>query len=249
MKKPEQNIEAQSLAENLAARGRKCPIPFTHDRLAETHHWWHEMARNYHEPHPFRYAVGAFIQAARNVTFMLQKEHSVFDDFTWYQKWVEQAKKDSVLSWLSDARTDFVHRQSLEPHSWLEMRCVGNPRDPHGSDEDPLRMEVSPFECTHYYMNRGPFTDYGYEFTRFWGSEGLPGRELLKACADVYDRLDDLVSDAHQRLGGEMLSHRSEGSNRALPCMEDITKHRVARTVVRDGREVWEDDPPGLHGD
>jgi hypothetical protein len=65
------NLEPASLAENLAATGGKCPIPFTHDRLHETHHWWHEMARWYHEPQEFRYALGAFIQAARNVTFML----------------------------------------------------------------------------------------------------------------------------------------------------------------------------------
>jgi hypothetical protein len=32
------------LAEKVAAAGSSCPIPFTHDRLFEAHHWWHEMA-------------------------------------------------------------------------------------------------------------------------------------------------------------------------------------------------------------
>jgi len=207
------------------------------------------MARYYHEPEPFRYDLGAFIQAARNVTFMLQKEQAAFKDFKWYQEWAERAKKDSVLRWLGDARTDLVHRQALEPHSWLEVRCVGNPRQTEDSDNDHFGGKVSPFECTHYYMNRGPSTDHGHEFTRFWGIEALPGRELLEVCADVYDRLDELVRDAHQRLGAGMVSHQREGSNRTLPCMEDITKHRVAHTVVRDGREVWEGEPPRLHHD
>lgn len=68
------NPDPQTLAEKVAAVGSKCPIPATHDRLFEIHHWWHEMARWYHEPEPFRYRLGAFIQAARNVTFMLQTE-------------------------------------------------------------------------------------------------------------------------------------------------------------------------------
>jgi hypothetical protein len=29
--------------------------------------------------------------------------------------------------------------------------------------------------------------------------------------------------------------------------MEDLSRHRIARTIVRNGREVWEDEPPGLH--
>ena len=84
MDTPKRTVEAESLAESVAQQGSTCPIPFTHDRLFEMHHWWNEIARWYHEPQPFRYARGAFIQAARNVTFMLQNEKSVFEDFSWY---------------------------------------------------------------------------------------------------------------------------------------------------------------------
>jgi hypothetical protein len=44
------NSDPKSLAESIAAKGSICPIPATHDRLSEIHHWWHEMARWYHEP-------------------------------------------------------------------------------------------------------------------------------------------------------------------------------------------------------
>jgi hypothetical protein len=77
------NSEPKSLAESIAAKGSACPIPLTHDRFFETHYWWHEMARTYHEPEPFRYSIGAFVQAARSVTFMLQKEKRIFEDFSW----------------------------------------------------------------------------------------------------------------------------------------------------------------------
>lgn len=137
MSAPERNTEPESLAESLGVRGSPCPIPFTHDRLREVHHWWHEMARTYHEPDEFRYDLGAFIQAARNVTFMLQKEQAVFSDFAWYGEWINKAKDDALLRWLVDARTDFVHRQALGPKSWLQMRCIDNPRQRHyAEDED-----------------------------------------------------------------------------------------------------------------
>jgi hypothetical protein len=249
MERREWNIEPQSLSEKLAARGHLCPIPYTHDRMHETHHWWHEMARYYHEPQPFRYALGAFVQAARSVTFMLQKEQEVFKDFSWYQTWVEQAKKDPVLQWLNDVRTDYVHRQSLEPQSWLHMRCIDNPHQAL-DDEDgdgSFAFDVSPFECTHYYMNQGLETDHGHEWTRHWGIDGLEGRELLEVCADIHDKLDELVSDAHRRLGHATWVFKSQHSKRMLPCMEDTTKYRIVRTVVRDGREVWQDEPPQLH--
>jgi len=55
------------------------------------HYWWHEMARNYHEPEPFRYSLEAFVQAARNVTWVLQKEKRVFEDFSWYEEWAARA--------------------------------------------------------------------------------------------------------------------------------------------------------------
>ena len=86
-----------SLAEALSGSGQ-CPIPATHDRLEECHYWWHEMARKYHEPSPFRYSLGAFLQAARSVTFMLQSERAAFKDLEWYAAWRGQAKEAGALS-------------------------------------------------------------------------------------------------------------------------------------------------------
>jgi hypothetical protein len=241
------NPDPKSLAEKLAAEGSQCPIPATHDRLAEVHHWWHEMAHWYHKPEPFRYRVGAFIQAARNVTWMLQTEKAVFEEFGWYEAWAKRAKDDPVLKWLKDTRNDLVKQQALEPNSWLEMRCIGNPRLPGRKDKHPAQMLVSPFQCTHYYIMRGPPTDHVHEFTRHWSMDGLDGRELLEVCADVYDRLDEVVQEAHERLGAHVVSYAQPGSARRLPCMDEIKKHRVVKTRMRKGREVWINEPKGLH--
>lgn len=247
VKRLPRNVEAQSLAEKLAARDNRCPIPFSHDRMSEAHYWWHQIARNYHEPDPFRYSLGAFLVAARSVTLMLQKEQDAFKDFGWYREWADQAKMDPVLRWANDSRVVLVHQQSLAPHSWLELRCLDNPRQPHGKDEDPFRFQASPFECTHYYMNQLRGTDHRHYFERHWEVDTLPGRELLDACADVFDRLETLVDEAHARLGASQLSHKRDDSPRTLPCMINTLKFRVVRTSIRNGREVWKNQPKGLH--
>jgi hypothetical protein len=208
------------------------------------------MAHYYHEPEPFRYRLGAFVVAARSVTYMLQKESSKFDDFGWYDEWVSRAKKDKFLLWLNGTRTDFVHRQALEPKSYLKMRCIDNPRERHFDDEDGEEgsdiYNVSPFACTHYYIGVGWRTDHAHEFTRHWEMEGLAS-ELLEACATIYDRLDEIVSEAHEKLAAHVESYQKSSSGHSLPCMDDTAKFRVIFTTVKDGKEIWEYEPRGVH--
>lgn len=231
----------KTFAEKFTRGGGICAIPLTHDKLWEIHHWWHEMTRAYHEPDPFRWALGVFIQTARGVTFMLQKEKGAFSDFKWYEEWVARAKEDPLLRWISDARTDVVHRKALAPQSWLEIVCIGRER---GEDEDdhPLRFRPpDPFMCTHNFINMGPSADHSHEFTRFWSLDGLEGRELLEVGVDVYDRFDQLVADAHRRMGFEMSAHLGSDAAGVLPCMKETMQYRVVRTVVKDGVEGIED--------
>jgi len=52
---------------------------------------------------------------------------------------------------------------------------------------------------------------------------------------------------AHKKLNAEMQNHSTAESKHNLPCMDETMQHRVVRTVVKDGREVWLDEPPDLH--
>jgi hypothetical protein len=244
------NRSPKTLAEKLASGGSTCPIPATHDRLLEVHHWWHQMAEWYHEPDPFRYRLGAFAQAGRSATFMLQTEKAVFENFDFYEKdWRTKAKADPIMKWLDNTRTDGFHKSALAPSSWLQMECFRNPRKSPWDEEDgrgPIGTE-DPFQCTHFYMNMGPVTDHGHNFTRQWSMEGLDGRELLEVCAYIYDRLDEIVTEAHVRLGASVVSYARPGSPRRLPCMEDIDKYRIVKTRIRRGKEVWVDKPRRPH--
>jgi len=237
----------KTLAEKLATDGSSCPIPATHDRLAEVHHWWHQMAELYHEPDPFRYRLSAFAQAARGVTNMLQKEKAAFANFGFYEKWVIKAKTDPIMKWLDKTRTRGFHQSALATSSWLQIECFHNPRRSIWDEDDsPLGTE-DPFQCTHYYMNVGPSTDHGHNFTRHWSMDGLNGRELLDVCAYIYDQLDEIVTEAHERLGASVASYAQPGSLRRLPCMENIDQYRIVKTRIRRGKEVWINRPHRQH--
>jgi hypothetical protein len=180
---------------------------------------------------------------------MLQKEKSAFHNFDFYERdWVTKASQDRILQWLDKTRTDGFHRGALAPSSWLQMECFRNPRRRLSDDDDPGPIGTEdPFRCTHELINRGPATDHGHNFTRHWSMEGLDGQELLEVCAYIYDRLDEIVTEAHYRLGAAVTSYARAGSTRRLPCMENPEQHRIVKTRVRRGREVWVNRPRKAH--
>ena len=152
-----------------------------------------------------------------------------------------------------------MHQQALVPNSWMEMRCIDNPRSTSGDEEEegPFTFKVSPFQCTHYYIAMGVATDHCHEFIRFWAIDSLKDREIFLACAEIYAALDELVTFAHQQLGGSIQlvdgndpeSVASHGILKisSLPCMADVLKHRIVRTKLQNGTETWENEPSGLH--
>lgn len=129
-------------------------------------------------------------------------------------------------------------------------RRPGTEDDEDDDDPHPFQFRVNPFQCTHYHIfsGGGPReTDHSHEYERHWEIDSLPGRELLEACADVFDRLDALVADAHTRLGSTTVSYMREGSPRSLPCMEDVSKHLIIRSTMKDGHEVWPEESQRFH--
>jgi hypothetical protein len=250
----------ESLAEAIAQGRGECPIPATHDRVRECHYWWHEMARNYHEPNEFRWSLGAFLQAARSVTFMLQTEKGSFRDFDWYTDWQTKARQQPLLRWVNDTRVQVVHQAVLAANSWARFTCLFKRSDPRRRDPDdwddspggPLEVILNPFVCTHQYLTMGFAEDHPHEYIRHWEIDSLKDRELLDACASIIDLLIDLSSEAHARAGAEAWMERGglalrESGDHVFPCMNNTVKHRTARTAVKNGVEVWKNAPAGLH--
>jgi len=83
--------------------------------------------------------------------------------------------------------------------------------------------------------------------SRQWSMDGLDGRELLDACAHVYDMLDEIVTEAHKQVGASVVSYSRPGSHRLLPCMENIKQYLVIKTRIRKGKEVCINRPRRRH--
>ena len=61
------------------------PIPSTLDKFHEAFFFLNQTMRSYHAPTEFRFNLNAFIQALRNITFMLQSEENKPERFAeWY---------------------------------------------------------------------------------------------------------------------------------------------------------------------
>lgn len=243
-----------SLAEAVTHGHGRCPLPATHDRLDECHYWWHQMAKQYHEPAYFRWSFGAFIQGARNVTWMLQSEKDAFSDFSWYSAWQTAARQVPTLKWLNETRVTLTKRAALEPTSWARFRCLKEQVDPeYAPDDDDLYFHLNPFLCTHEYIRGGPIEDHGHEYQRSWEVAELPGRELLEVGAEVYDLLAEVVGVAHEHLGHAFTTAKDVERERPLvidptgrhrmPCMVDTANYRTISTYIRDGAEHWDDGP------
>ncbi|MDO9462939.1 MAG: hypothetical protein Q7J61_03945 [Deltaproteobacteria bacterium] len=105
----------------------KCPIPNTHNRLAQAHRLWHQTAAAYDDADGFQTNLNSLIEALRNVTFVLQNEKANIPHFDeWYQSWREKLKADPVMSWLHNARTTVVHKSDLEVMSKATAKIHNN---------------------------------------------------------------------------------------------------------------------------
>ena len=97
----------------------KCNIAQSHRRLNEAHRLWHQSYENYFDPEGFRTNINATIQALRNITFALQNEKANIAQFgEWYSKWINVLSTDKIMKWLSDTRTEIVHKKDLEMNSY-----------------------------------------------------------------------------------------------------------------------------------
>src|SRR3989442_1555418 len=130
---------SKHLAHALSGSETACPVPSAHDRANEAHYFLHEMMEHYHECARFRYSLSAFVQAARNITFLLQsdlKSRSGFD--AWYEPWQAKMKNNPDLQLLNSERVRVVHQASLVPASSMFFGAFENGRYKLGLNGMPM---------------------------------------------------------------------------------------------------------------
>jgi hypothetical protein len=228
-----------------------CPIPTSHGRLRELHHLWHQALAAYGDPDAFAFNLNAVVQAARNVTFLLQAEKERVQDFdAWYPAWQERLRADPVVAWAADAPTTIVHKSDLERTSTAIARIHDNldvirfkMKVPAEVPTDMLALgllETAPDAA------RPLIANCILAVERTWIVEGLPDQEILDALAHVYGELAALLAEAHVRAGVEPDACRLQRQDEAehVPsslgdrplCMRVTNEARTVRLSLADGR-------------
>jgi len=159
-------------AQNLTETPTNCPIPSTHDKFNEAQYFFGQMLQNYHFPWQFQFNLNAFIQALRNVTFMLQAEPNKPEGFDgWYA-----AKREELKVAIGHKIPPFADTRDVL------QRATG--KDGLGFvDEEHIAIGEQ----------------MGVE--RTWRIEELGHEEVVAACLKALNFMGSLVAEAHRLYG------------------------------------------------
>jgi hypothetical protein len=259
---PEQNAEEvpEDVAEHTTSRQPACPTPTAHKRLDEGHRWWHGCLANYDDPPAFRANLNACLQALRNVSWVLQKEHDLVPGFeSWYPTWQETMKNDSTMRWLVKSRNRVVKSADLDLLSTATMRIVfaysdvadvvaGSLPGGHQEVKKTIPLEARPPEYFKYVSDIPPGLrkQASLLIERRWVDKALPDWELLDALAHCYGVLSQMLDDAHKRVGGECLVAAASpdrprlldkipAHEGRLPCMVTTLEARTSQYDLSSG--------------
>ena len=174
------------------------------------------MALKYHKADEFRFNLHAFIQALREVTFMLQNDKSKIPDFEkWYEKMQEKMKANSCLLRIKNTRTLIVHQQSLKAKSKIEVGLYRGRNLKFGFtfnninpfyDSKEIFDKIMPEIIAMGFIDKGHSAlDEQLGIRREWHCDELGDGEILSICYDAYLCICEIMVEAHSKLGLELV--------------------------------------------
>lgn len=218
----------------MADEKKGCPIPETHDRLTAAHHFLHGILDNYHNPDEMRWNLNAFLEAARSVTWVLQKELKHHERFgPWYEEQQSKMRGNPVLRLLVDKRNYVVKQGNLEVHSRVRGVAKVLPKVSLRFTELDLSPEIHTAQIMAYFRSKMPHElpeEIEVGIQRLWRLDEAPDTEIGELFGEAWQLLAEVVSEAHKLLG---FWHEPEA--RCLHHFDEVTT-------------MWESDltPDGL---
>ncbi len=188
------------------------PIPSTVDKFREAHYFLVAMSKTYHSPHAFRYSLNAFIQALRNITFMLQSEPGKPASFEcWYAEKQEDMRSDAQLRQFVEARNLIVKKAMLTPSSeaqiglfrWRRLKLGFSVQaDPFVHGRELLRRSRE--FCLKTFLDE-EHSAIGEEagVWRKWVVDGIGKEDAVSHCGAALRKLSSLVEEASKLWGTE----------------------------------------------
>jgi hypothetical protein len=189
-----------------------CPLPSTHQRCAEAQYFLEQSLLHYHLPQPFLHNLNAFIQALRNITFMLQSELKHREDFgAWYDGKRDEMRSIPPLKRMVEARNTVVKQSSLASRSKVSCGLFRGRRM-----KLSMNTEIKPFTDTRAILTAtarfvgdlflgGKHEQVGEQagVERTWVVAELGDGEVISECLPALNYMFALVEDAHRLCGSE----------------------------------------------
>lgn len=195
-----------------------------------------QCSANYFEPDLFRMNSNQFLQTARTITFLIQKNKAQIPDFDgWYTAFVRDPwAQDAVMTWAKDARNHIEKRGDLELYSSVDVALVLS-----YDDKDDLVLEVSDSELIMVGVKQlirfarrnlpsGVSDSAVIKVERRWVTSSLKDWELLTAFSYVYARMYELCLSLAGRGGYALDKGVSEPSSLDL-VSSDARKTRYLK--------------------
>lgn len=189
-----------------------CPIPNTHQKFREATYFLGRCAKEYHVPSEFIFNLNAFIQALRNITFMLQSEQSRPEKFaTWYETKQAEMRKNDLLRRFVNARNIVVKQSSLELRSTAESGVFRYRRLKLGISHSLPLFTPSSLILERLRVNVGFFLDEAHSqpweqfgIQRTWIVNEIGDAEVLGLSLQALNSVWAVVVEAHQLFGAEV---------------------------------------------
>lgn len=177
-------------------------------RLNDLSRLLRSCGETYFDPDLFRQNTNQFLQTARTVTFIIQKNKSEIPGFdSWYEFRVRAAwSADTVMKWAVEARNDIEKQGDLEMYSSVRASLIlshlaaEDVSITYGKEELGANLKMlakfAMFKLPHAVRDATVL-----KVERRWVANKLPSHELIHAMTYVYSRHYDVCHDLAAHLG------------------------------------------------
>jgi hypothetical protein len=108
------------------------------DRFQEAHFWIHSLESYYHQAAQFRWHLGGFLKALKEVPQLLRVEVQNEPGFAeWFRGQIGGLRRDPLIAFLSKQRDIIVHQRMLVPNSQCTVGGTTRNETGYGSEREP----------------------------------------------------------------------------------------------------------------
>jgi len=224
-------------------------------RLSDLAHLLQNCHATYLDPDLFRMNTNQFLQTARTVTFLIQKNKDTIPGYdAWYAGAVIQPWGcDEVMRWAKEARNKVEKEGDLDLNSSLKLTLVFS----YLTEED-AEIQCSKAELLHAGIKKlirfaqkglpsGVSHAAAVKIERRWVTAALPKWELLQALAYVYARnydcCESLAKQFHEEIDKSIPESRffngiqSETRQVRYIKLNDLDVHSIKTETIKIDRQ------------